>query len=114
MVFYRLTNSQKAKKCEILNLEVGKVVQRSGYKAVGHKLRGKIRIVGNFNTEMLQLTTFWYLMGKKNALRTTNLKGRERSFLFFCPYSKFRTKNLPIVKEQEITYVKNKKTRKYN
>ena len=65
MVFYRLTNPQKAKKYEILNLELGKVVQRSGYKAVGHKLRGKTRIVGNFNTEMLQLTTFWYLMGKK-------------------------------------------------
>ena len=45
----------KAKKCEILNLELGKVVQRNGYKAAGHKLWGKTRIVVNFNTERLQL-----------------------------------------------------------
>ena len=33
----------KGKKCEILNLELGKVVQRNGYKAVGHKLLGKTK-----------------------------------------------------------------------
>ena len=45
----------KGKKCEILNLELGKVVQRNGYKAGGLKLWGKTRIVVNFNTERLQL-----------------------------------------------------------
>ena len=45
----------KGKKCEILNLELGKVVQRNGYKAAGHKLWGKIRIVVNFNSERLKL-----------------------------------------------------------
>ena len=44
----------KGKKCEILNSELGKVVQRNGYKAAGHKLWGKTRIVVNFNTERLQ------------------------------------------------------------
>ena len=43
----------KGKKCEILNLELGKVVQRNGYKAAGHKLWGKTRIVVNFNAERL-------------------------------------------------------------
>ena len=50
-------------------------------------------------------------MGEKNALGMTNLKGKERSFPFFCPYSKLRTKNLPIVKEQEIICVKKKNTK---
>ena len=44
----------RSEKCEILNLELGKVM-RNGYKAAGHKLRGKIRIVSNFHTERLQL-----------------------------------------------------------
>ena len=44
----------KGKECEILNLELGKV----GRKAAGHKLRGKIRIVGNFNTERLCICQF--------------------------------------------------------
>ena len=45
----------KGKKCEILNLELGRVLQGNGYKAAGHKLWGKTRIVVNFNTERLQL-----------------------------------------------------------
>ena len=74
----------KGKKCEILNLELGKVVQRSGYKAAGYKLWGKIRIVSNFNTERLQLNHILVPYGsKKNALETTNLKGKERSLPFF-------------------------------
>ena len=45
----------KGKKCEILNLELGKEVQINGYKAAGHKLWGKTRIVDNFDAERLQL-----------------------------------------------------------
>ena len=37
------------------NLDLGKVVQSNGHKVAGHKLWSKIRIVGNFNTERLQL-----------------------------------------------------------
>ena len=45
----------KRHKCEILNLELGNVLQRNRYKAAGLKLWGKTRIVVNFNTERLQL-----------------------------------------------------------
>ena len=69
----------KGKKCEILNLELGKVVQRNGYKAAGHKLWGKTRIVVNFAKR--HFGTLW--VKKKNALGTTNLTGKERSFPFF-------------------------------
>ena len=68
MVFYRLANPQKAKKCEILNLELGKVV-RNGYKAAGHKLWGKTRIVVNFNTERLQLNHILVPYGSKKMMR---------------------------------------------
>ena len=40
-------------------------MQRNGYKAVGHKLRGKIRIVVNFNTERLQLNHVLVPYGSK-------------------------------------------------
>ena len=46
-------------------------------------------------------------MGKKKALGTRTREKKDL-FRFFCPYSKLRTKNLPIVKEQEISYVKKK------
>ena len=59
----------KGKKCEILNLELGKVVQRNGYKAAGHKLRGKTRIVVNFNTERLQLNHILVPYGSKKMMR---------------------------------------------
>ena len=67
MVLYRLANPQKAKKCEILNPELGKVVQRNGYKTAGHKLCGETRIVVNFNTERLQLNHITY--GSKKMMR---------------------------------------------
>ena len=49
------------KKCEILDLELGKI-ERNGLKVVRcrkeiHKLRSKTRIVGSFNTERLPLRT---------------------------------------------------------
>ena len=44
-------------------------------------------------------------MGKKNALETEKLKGKDNFFRFLCPCSKLRTENIPIVKEQ-ISYVK--------
>ena len=69
MVVYRLANPQKAKKCEILNLELGKVVQRNGYKAAGQKLCGKTRIVVNFNTERLQLNHILVPYGSKKMMR---------------------------------------------
>ena len=59
----------KGKKCEILNLELGKVVQRNGYKAVGHKLWGKTRIVVNFNPVRLQLNHILVLYGSKKMMR---------------------------------------------
>ena len=59
----------KGKKCEILNLELGKVVQRNGYKAAGHKLWGKTRIVVNFNTERLQLNHILVPYGSKKMMR---------------------------------------------
>ena len=58
-------------------------MQRNGYKAAGHKLLGKTRIVVNFNTERLQPNHILVPYGlKKKALGTTNLKGKERSFPF--------------------------------
>ena len=68
MVLYRLANPQRAKKCEILNLELGKVV-RNGYKAAGQKLCGKTRIVVNFNTERLQLNHILVPYGSKKMMR---------------------------------------------
>ena len=59
----------KGKKYEILNLEPGKVVQRNGYKAAGHKLWGKTRIVVNFNTERLQLNYLLVPYGSKKMMR---------------------------------------------
>ena len=59
----------KGKKCEILNLELGKVVQRNGCKAAGHKLWGKTRIVVNFNTERLQLNYILVPYGSKKMMR---------------------------------------------
>ena len=69
MVLYRLANPQKAKKCEILNLELGKVVQRNEYKAAGHKLWGKARTVVNFNTERLELNHILVPYGSKKMMR---------------------------------------------
>ena len=68
----------KGKKCEILNLELGRVLQRNGYKAVGHKLWGKTRIVVNFYTERLQLNhrRFWCLTYESKKMM------RERIDLF--------------------------------
>ena len=37
----RTCQPPKGKKSEILNLEPGKVVQRNGYKAAGHKIKGQ-------------------------------------------------------------------------
>ena len=54
----------KGKECEILNLELGKVV-RNGYKAAGHKLWGKTRIVDNFNAERLELNHILVPYGSK-------------------------------------------------
>ena len=65
----------KGKKCEILNLELGKVVQINEYKAAGHKLWGKTRIVVNFNTERLQLNHILVACGSKKMMR-------ERTDLF--------------------------------
>ena len=77
----------KGKKCEILNLELGKVVQRNGYKAARRKLWGKIRIVGNFNAERL-VPYGWKKMHDE---------GKDGSFCFFFgPYIKLRNENLPI------------------
>ena len=47
-------------------------------------------------------------------LKRKNLKAKERSFPFFCSYSKLRSENLPVVKEQEISYVMKKKNRHEN
>ena len=58
----------KGKKCEILNLEMGKVM-RNGYKAAGHKLWGKKRIVVNFNTERLQLNHILVPYGSKKMMK---------------------------------------------
>ena len=58
-------------------------------------------------------TTFWCLMGKKRCTWNDKIKGKGKIFSgFFCLYSKLKSKNLPVLKEQEISYVK-KKTRKY-
>ena len=62
----------KGKKCEIVNLELGKILQRNGYKAASHKLWGKTRIVVNFNPERLQLNQILVPYG-----------GKDRSFCFF-------------------------------
>ena len=75
----------KGIKCEILDLELGKVVQRSGYKAAGHKLWGKTRIVVSFKPHF---GTLWV---KKDD------EGKDLYFCFFFgPYIKLRTENLPI------------------
>ena len=68
----------KGKKCEILNLELGKVVQGNGYKAGGLKLWGKTRVVVNFYTERLQLNhrRFWCLTYESKKMM------RERIDLF--------------------------------
>ena len=70
----------KGKKCEILNLELGRVVQRNGYKAAGLKLWGKTRIVVNFDTERLQLNhrRYWCLTYESKKMV------RERIDLFVC------------------------------
>ena len=81
----------KGKKCEILNLEMGKVM-RNGYKAVGHKLWGKIRIVVNFNAERFQRNHILVPYGSKK-----DDEGKDRSVcFFFVPCIKLRTKNFPI------------------
>ena len=81
----RTCQPPKGEKCEILNLEPGKIVQRNGYKAAGHKLRGKTRIVVNFKPHF---RTLWV---KKDD------EGKDRSFCFFFgPYIKLRSDNLPI------------------
>ena len=59
----------KGKKCEILNLELGNVVQRNEYKVVDHKLWGKTRIVVNFNPERLQLNPILVPSGSKKMMR---------------------------------------------
>ena len=59
----------KGKKCEILNLELGRVLQGNGYKAAGLKLWGKTRIVVNFNTERLQLNHILVPYGSKKMMR---------------------------------------------
>ena len=69
MVLYRLANPQRAKKCEILNLELGRVLQGNGYKAGGLKLWGKTRIVVNFNPERLQLNYILVPYGSKKMTR---------------------------------------------
>ena len=56
----------KGKKCEILNLELGKVVQRNG---------SKTRIVVNFNTEELNLSHILVPYGSKKMTR-------ERIYVF--------------------------------
>ena len=70
----------KGKKCEILNLALGKVVQGNGHKAAGLKLWGKTRIVVNFNTERLQLNhrRYWCLTYESKKMV------RERIDLFVC------------------------------
>ena len=81
----------KGKKCEILNLELRKVM-RNGYIAVGHKLWGKIRIVVNFNAERFQIHHILAPYGSKK-----DDEGKDRSVcFFFVPCIKLRTKNLPI------------------
>ena len=70
----------KGIKCEILNLELGKVVQRNRYKAAGHKLCGKTRIAANFNTERLQLNHSLVPYGSKKMTK-------ERIDLFFFLWS---------------------------
>ena len=44
-------------------------MERSGYKAAGHKLRGKTRIVVNFNPERLQLNHILVPYGSKKMMR---------------------------------------------
>ena len=67
-------------------------MQRNGYKAAGHKLWGKTRIVVNFNPERLQLNHILVPYGSKK-----DDEGKDRSVCFFLvPYIKLRTKKLPI------------------
>ena len=58
--------------------------QRNRFHTAVHKLRSKTMIVGNINTERLQLNHILVPHGsKKNALETTKLKGKERFFFLF-------------------------------
>ena len=69
-------------------------MQRNGYKAAGHKLWGKTRIVVNFNPERLQLN---HILGGGTLWVKKDDEGKDRSVcFFFVPYIKLRTKNLPI------------------
>ena len=70
----------KGTKCEILNLELGRVLHGNGYKAAGLKLWGKTRIVVNFDTERLQLNhrRYWCLTYESKKMV------RERIDLFVC------------------------------
>ena len=82
----------KGKKCEILNLELGKVVPRSGHKAADHKLRGKTKDVVNFNTGKIIIKPYFVTLWVEK-----DDEGKDRSFCFFFgPYIKLRTENLPI------------------
>ena len=59
-------------------------------------------IVGNINTERLQLNHILVPHGsKKMHLKRQNKRERKDRFFFFGAYIKLRTENLPIV-EQEI------------
>ena len=44
-------------------------MESNGYKAAGHKLRGKTRIVVDFNTERLQLNHILVPCGSKKMMR---------------------------------------------
>ena len=44
-------------------------MERSGYKAAGHKFWGKTRIVVNFNPERLQLNHILVPYGSKKMMR---------------------------------------------
>ena len=104
-----LPTSPKGNKCQILNLELGKVVQRNGYEAAGHKLWGKTRLVVNFNAESFQIHHILVPYGSKK-----DDEGKDRSVCFFLvPYIKLRTKNLPIQKKKDksVMVKKKKKTR---
>ena len=46
---------------------------------------------------------------KKMHLKRQNWRERKDLFRFFGPYRKLKTRNLPVVKEQEISYLKKKK-----
>ena len=59
-------------------------------------------IVGNINTERLQLNHILVPHGQKRCTWNDKIKGKGKIFYYyFEPYIKLRTENLPIV-EQEI------------